>query len=102
VEVRFGKPADSAAVSNLLGEYRELTAAGFATPARAESARFSPARIRARLLAPGGAPLVSLLFDSTASGAWARADSGGTVIRLDAWRLSQLAPAESTLRVKKK
>jgi hypothetical protein len=52
------------------------------------------------LLGTGGAPLVSLVFDSTASGVWARADSGGAVFRLDAWRLGQLAPAESTLRVK--
>jgi Domain of unknown function (DUF4340) len=96
-----GRPADSAAVANLLGEYRALTATDFATPAQAESTTFTRPRRRARLLASGGAPLVSLRFDSTASGAWARADSGGPVFRLDTWTLNQLAPAESTLRVKK-
>lgn len=95
-----GGRADSAAVADLLNEYRELTASGFATPAQADSAHFDRRGRRVRLLAAGGRPLVDLRFDSTASGVWARADSGGTVFRIDAWKLSRLTPADSTLRPK--
>ena len=43
---RFGSgaPADSAAVSSLLNQYRDLTAVGFATTAEADSAHFSACR----------------------------------------------------------
>jgi hypothetical protein len=97
-----GGPADSAAVASLLNEYRELTASGFATPAQADSAHFDRSRRRARLLAAGDRPLLDLRFDSTASGVWARADSGGTVFRIDSWTLNHLIPADSTLRPKPK
>jgi hypothetical protein len=96
-----GRPADSAAVAGLLGEYANVTASGFATRAQADSIDFTRPRARARVLSKGGSPLVSLLFDSTASGVWTRADSGGPVFKIEAWTLGTLAPAESTLRAKK-
>jgi hypothetical protein len=34
------------------------------------------------------------VFDSTAGGVRVRADSGGTVFRLDTWTLGQLVPAK--------
>lgn len=96
-----GRAADSAAVGRLLDAYHPLTASGFATAAQADSAHFTHPRLHAQLLGADDTPLVSLAFDSTASGVWARADSGGTVYRLDTWRLGQLLPAESSLRAQR-
>lgn len=95
-----GHPADSAAVSRLLGAYKDLTASSFATAAQADSANFAKSRLHVRLLGATGAPLASLAFDSTKSGVWVRADSGQTVYRVDPWRLSTLLPGESTLKPK--
>jgi hypothetical protein len=96
-----GKPTDSSAVASLLGNYRDLQAAGFATTAQADSLDFKRPRGHTRLLSKSGAVLANLVFDSTAAGTWARADSGGAVFRLDPWIWGRLAPAESTLVVKK-
>jgi Domain of unknown function (DUF4340) len=90
-----GRSADSTAVSTLLGSYRDLRASGFAP-----TTSFAGSGARARLTGKSGAALVNLVFDSTAAGVLARADSGGTVFRLESWMLGQLMPADSTLRVK--
>jgi hypothetical protein len=95
-----GGPADSAAVASLLGEYRDLTAVGFATTAQADSANFKRAPRHARLARANGTPLASLEFDSTAAHVWARADTGGPVFQLTSWTLGQLTPADSTLKPK--
>jgi len=95
-----GAPADSSAAAVLLREVSEVDAAGFASPAQADSARFAPPRRRLRLSGPGGKTLLSLVFDSTAGGVWVRRDSGGTVYRLDLWETERLTPAESTLKVR--
>jgi hypothetical protein len=92
--------ADSAAVASLLGAYHDLVATSIATPAQADSARFAHPTRHARLTGNGGASLVSLAFDSTANAIWVRADSGGTVYRIDHWTLDRLTPAESTLRAR--
>lgn len=92
-----GRAADSTEVNTLLGAYKDLRASGFAP-----TASFAGSAQRARLTGKSGAALVSLTFDSTASGVLARADSGGTVFKLDSWLLGQLMPADSTLRLKKK
>ncbi len=97
-----GGAADSAAVADLLGAYQDLAATGFATRAEAAALPFSPPRRRAQLMAHDGRTLASLVFDSTATGVWIRADSGGTVFRTDAWTMNRLTPADSTLRVPKR
>lgn len=96
-----GKPADSAAVASLLGDYHDLRASGFPSRAQADSIDFQKPKAATKMLSAKGTPLVALRFDSTASGMWARADSGGPVYKLDSWIWSRLAPAETTLAAKK-
>lgn len=95
-----GKAIDSSAVASLLGDYRTVTASGFASRAESVSVDFKKPTMRARLLNKKAEPLVSLVFDSTKAGKWVRAESGGPVYRLEDWTWGQLAPAESTLVAK--
>lgn len=97
-----GGATDSLAVQNFLRALADIRAAGFATPGQADSVKFSPPMRRLRVLGRDGTPRVSLVFDSTAAGLWARADSGGTVWRLEGWGVDQLTPADSTLAAKPK
>jgi hypothetical protein len=91
-------PADSAAVAALLADYKQVEAAGFATKAQADSARFSRPDRKATLLRADGGPLVTLAFDSTANGFWVKAGEDSTVYRVDTWFADRLTPADSTLR----
>jgi hypothetical protein len=75
-----------------------VEAAGFATPAQTDSARFSPPDRRVRLLRRDGTPLLTLAFDSTGGGMLVRSDTGKIVYRVDAYIADQLAPVDSTLR----
>lgn len=98
-----GTPADSAAVANLLANYRVVEAAGFATKAQRDSLRFDRRRRRARLLDGSGKPLLALSFDSVASGIWVQAEgkgqpAGAEPYRIESWTADQLTPADSTLR----
>ncbi len=93
-----GGPADAAAVAALLADYGKLEAAGFATKAQADSARFARPDRRATLLRADGTPLLGLAFDSTANGFWVRAGEDSTVYRVDTWFAERLTPADSTLR----
>lgn len=95
-----GGPADPAAVTGLLTEFRTLNATGFATAAQADSADFARPERRVRLYGPGGRSLGDLAFDSTAAAFWVRLDSTPTVYRLESWLVNQLTPADSTLRKK--
>lgn len=79
---------DTTKLNTLLGSYRDLRASGFADSMSAHPT------LRARLMSKAGGTLVDLVFDSTASGIRVRADSGGTVYRLDTWMLGQLLPAK--------
>ena len=97
-----GAAADSAAVSRLLEEYRSFDASGFASDAQADSLHTARQLARVRLKSKSGASMLDLVLDSTKSGAWARADSGGPVFKIDAYRLAQLAPAESTFKAQKR
>jgi hypothetical protein len=97
-----GGPADTAAAAQLREAYGEIDAAGFASPAQADSARFDHPERRVAALGSDGTPLVRLAFDSTANGFWVRADSGGTVYRMETWAVDRLAPADSTLRLRKR
>jgi hypothetical protein len=94
-------PADSAAIAALLADYRQVEAAGFATKAQADSARFARPDRQAALLRADGRPLVTLAFDSTANGFWVKADGDSTVYRVDTWFADRLTPADSALRVKR-
>jgi hypothetical protein len=91
-------PADSAAIAALLADYRQVEAAGFATKAQADSARFVRPDRRAALLRADGTPLITLAFDSTANGFWVQAGRDSTVYRVDNWFADRLTPADSTLR----
>jgi hypothetical protein len=95
-----GGRADSAAVAELLASYRQVDAAGFATPAQAKSAQFGRPDGRLAVLRADGSPLLSLVFDSTATGFWARAAGDSTVYRLDTWSVDRLAPSDSALKAK--
>jgi hypothetical protein len=95
-----GGRADSTAVAELLSSYREVEAAGFATPAQADSAQFARPDRRLAVLRADGSPLLSLVFDSTATGFWARAAGDSTVYRLDTWSVDRLVPSDSTLKAK--
>jgi hypothetical protein len=95
-----GGRADSAAVAELLSSYGQVEAAGFATRAQADSARFGRPDRRVGLLRADGSPLLTLVFDSTATGFWVRGGPDSTVYRLDTWSADRLTPEDSTLRAK--
>ena len=97
-----GGAADSMAVANFLRALADIRAAGFASAAQADSLKFSAPSRRLHVLGRNGAPRISLVFDSTAGGLWARADTGGTVWRLEGWGVDQLTPADSTLAARPK
>jgi len=96
-----GGPADSAAVGRMLELYRNFDASGFAGGAQADSIRTARQLARVRLRSKSGASMLDVIFDSTKSGAWARADSGGPVFKIDAYQLAKLAPPESTFKAQK-
>jgi hypothetical protein len=95
-----GRPADSAAVRGLLDAYRRVEAAGFAGPAQADSARFTPADRGVRLLGADGTALLSMALDSTGGGFWARAGDDATIYRLESYAADRLVPADSALRAR--
>lgn len=94
-----GARADSAAVRRMLEQYRSLLAGGFGTPAQEDSLDFRRPH-RHITLAGRSAPMADLVFDSTATWWWARKAEGGTIYRLESWRMDQLFPADSTLKAK--
>jgi len=91
-------PGDSAAIAALLADYGQVEAAGFATKAQVDSARFARPDRRAALLRADGTPLLTLAFDSTANGFWVRTGGDSTVYRVDTWFAERLTPADTTLR----
>jgi hypothetical protein len=93
-----GGAVDSSRVAGLLATYRTIEAGGFASPTQADSARFSPPDRRVRLLRKDGSPLLTLMFDSTASGMRVKSDTGKVVYTMDAYTADQLVPADSSLR----
>jgi hypothetical protein len=94
-----GAGADSGAVRRMLEQYRNLQAGGFPTKAQEDSIRFT--RPTRRITLSGASqPLAQLVLDSTANWWWVRGAAGGTVYRLETWRLPQLFPADSALRAR--
>jgi hypothetical protein len=94
-----GAAADSGEVRRMLEQYRNLQGGGFPTPAQADSLDFRRPNRRITLMG-ASAPLAELWFDSTTSWWYAQRAGGGTVYRVESWRLNQLFPADSTLRAK--
>jgi hypothetical protein len=97
-----GGTADSAAVAGLLGTLSQVEATGFANGAQADSAKFSPPDRRVRVLRKDGTPLLTLVFDSTASGFWVRPDTARTIYRMESWTADRLTPADTGMKVRSK
>jgi Domain of unknown function (DUF4340) len=95
-----GGRADSSAVAELLSSYGQVEAAGFATRAQADSARFARPDRRVQLLRADGSPLLNLAFDSMATGFWVRGGEDSTVYRLDTWSADRLTPSDTTFKAK--
>ncbi len=96
-----GAAADSMAVMRVVGAFRDLQAAGFPTPEQErDSVDVSDPYRRITLRTGPADTLLSLVFDSTETGAWVQRTSGGPVYRLDRWRIDALMPADSTLRAR--
>ena len=93
------RPADSAAVAELLGAYREVEASGFA--GAADTANFARPDRRIRLLA-GDRPLLALELDSTTGGFWVRKDGGESIYRIESWTANRLVPADTAFRPRPK
>jgi hypothetical protein len=93
-----GAAVDSVAVARFLERFRNVSAAGFATERQADSLRWSRVRRGVSLRASGDRPLLTLQFDSTAAGYWARTPAGTTVYRLDTWQVEQLTPTADSFK----
>ena len=95
-----GGAADSGAVAELLSSFEQVEAAGFATRAQADSAQLARPDRRVALFRGDGSALLTLAFDSTATGFWVRAGEDNTVYRMDTWSADRLTPGDSTLTAK--
>jgi hypothetical protein len=98
-----GAAADSGAVSRLLEKYRTVTAAGFASPAQADSARAQRPARRLTVRSARGT-LFALVFDSIPGAFWVHRTAGvapggepGVVYRVNAWDVDGLTPASRSL-----
>jgi hypothetical protein len=92
-----GGIADSMRAADLVRALTQIRASGFATRARADSAQFSRPDRRLTVKGTRGT-LAALVFDSTTDGFLVRADSGGTVWRMEAWEADQITPAVKSMR----
>jgi Domain of unknown function (DUF4340) len=101
-ELLPGGVADSTRVGDLLTAYSSVDATGFASAVQEDSAHFSAPDRRARLLRKDGTALLTLVFDSTAAGFWVRPDTSKTIYKVESWTADRLAPADSSLKIKKK
>jgi hypothetical protein len=95
-----GGAVDSGRVAGMLAIYREFGASGFGTPAQADSGKKAAARRSVTLVGAGGAKLLEVAFDSSATGVWARRSGDDNVYRVDAWRLNAFAPPDTAFRPK--
>jgi hypothetical protein len=96
-----GGATDSAAVRRYLERLKSISAAGFATPKEVDSTR--ALRPKRRLSVRGGrGTLLSLAFDSTATGFLVRqvggpGGQGATVYRMNNWDVDGVTPASRSL-----
>lgn len=93
-----GGAVDSGRVAGMLALYQNFGASGFGTPAQLDSGKKAAARRNVRLIGAGGAKLLDVAFDSSATGVWARLAGDDNVYRVDAWRLNSFAPPDTALR----
>jgi hypothetical protein len=93
-----GGAVDSAAAARMVQQLNPLSGQAVATAAQAAAANFGRPTARLRVFGPAGAPLADVLFDSTKTGIWARADTGQTVFQVGPWVLNNVAPTERALR----
>ena len=93
-----GGAADSGRVAGMLALYQDFGASGFGTPAQADSGKRAAARRSVTLVGAGGAKLLEVAFDSSATGVWARRSGDDNVYRIDAWRLNTFVPPDTALR----
>lgn len=93
-----GGAVDSAAAVRMVQQLNPLSGQAVATPAQAAAARFTRPTVRLRVFGPKDEPLADVLFDSTKTGIWARADTGQTVFQVGQWVLNNVAPTEQALR----
>lgn len=92
-----GPAPDSTAASRLVAAFSDLHASGFPTASQSDSLRSLKPWRRVRLTGASGAPLFSVVLDSTAAGYWLRADSGSVTYRIDRFLVDAITPAESVL-----
>ncbi len=92
-----GGIADSMRAADSVRALTQIRASGFATRARADSAQFTRPDRRLTVKGAGGT-LAALVFDSTADGVLVRADSGGTVWRMEPWEADQITPTAKSMR----
>jgi len=93
------QPADSTKVARFLSIFGDLRAAGFPDRVERDTISFSSPERAVTLSGADGRPILSLVFDSTPSGAfWVRPAAGGPVYRLDGRTTSLATPEESSLR----
>ncbi len=91
-------PADSAKVARLLAQFGDIRATGFPDRAELDSLDFMAPERSLTLSDAAGQPLLALVFDSTASGAfWIRPVAGGPVYRLDGRTTELMTPLSSAL-----
>jgi hypothetical protein len=97
-----GTGTDTTAVRRVVERYRQVNASGFPSEAQLDSIFRGRVERRATLRDARGAALVSLEFDSTEGGFWARRPGAGRagVYRLNTWDVDELVPADSALRIK--
>jgi hypothetical protein len=92
-----GAPTDTVAAAAFFRGYIDLQATGFPTAAEAETIDFTRPDGRIVMRGMAGDTLAALVFDSTATGIWARHDSGSTAYRLEPWHGARLAPSQDVL-----
>ncbi len=94
-----GHPADSTKVARYLASFGDLRAAGFPDRMELDSISFAAPERAVTVTSTGGGVILSLVFDSTASGAfWVRPASGGPVYRLDGRTTALVTPEGRSLQ----
>jgi Domain of unknown function (DUF4340) len=94
-----GREADRDEVTRILDQFRKLNATGFPDAAQQDSVRFDPADRRAVLRDAADHVLLDIALDSMVGGFWARRTGDSVVYRLDTFRVNQMTPADSTVRI---
>ena len=97
-----GEPADSGEVGRLVDRLGTIVAQGgyFATPEKVDSLDLTRPDRRLVIQGLGGDTLLDLSMVKEDSRFWARHPGDSTVFQLYEWRVNELTPADSTLRMR--